>query len=639
MQVSLFGRMRLLDGAGKPVDLRSRKARAVIAVLAVAAPAPVLRQHLIDLLWSRRDSLQGRGSLRQCIHELNLALGPLGGDLLRADRNHAALRREAIRIDIGRSDSGGNFLEDLVGLDPAFDRWLETQRQRMDRAAVVLAEAELLRLLPAETDPAAAIAAAERVLAIEPTHEGAWRAVMAAHAARGEHAAAIGAYQRCATTLAEVAQTAPSAETEALAAWIRRPASAAPEPPAPAVTASRAAAPRMARLGVMPFRAAPPSEDPLALGLAEEITNALARFRWFFLVASPSLAALAGQARKSRKDWKSLGLDFVLDGTVQRSRGRVRVLVRLLDLAADGEIAWAGRFDRANADILTLQDEIAAEVVARIDPELLQREGRRAAARPPSNTTAYDLVLRSIPAIHRLERTSFLAAGAALERAVALDAGYAGAQAWWACWHVFLVGQNWASDPAQAMARAGSLAERAIQLDPADARGLTIAGHVTAFLHHRVDEAIALHERALALNPNLPLAWALSGLAQCYAGRHDEAIRRIRQARQLSPLDPQGFFFEMALMLPHLLRGEYEAVLTIGRHAIGLNPALTSTYKLLLAALGQLGRLEEAAPLRAQLLAMAPGLRLADAVARTAPLRPEDMQIYENGLRLAGLPD
>jgi tetratricopeptide (TPR) repeat protein len=189
------------------------------------------------------------------------------------------------------------------------------------------------------------------------------------------------------------------------------------------------------------------------------------------------------------------------------------------------------------------------------------------------------------------------------------------------------------------MARAGDLAGRAIALDPSDARALTIAGHVRAYLGYRVDEALALHERALSLNPNLPIAWALSGIAHTYAGLHEEAIRRIHRARHLSPLDPHFFFFDMALMMPHLLRSDFETVVELGHRALDLNPALTSTYKGMLAALGHLGRIEEAAAVAARLLRLDPGFRTSETVARTPLVRAEDRALYAEGLRRAGLPE
>ena len=146
-----------------------------------------------------------------------------------------------------------------------------------------------------------------------------------------------------------------------------------------------------------------------------------------------------------------------------------------------------------------------------------------------------------------------------------------------------------------AVRRAGELAERAVTLDPGDARALALVGHVRGFLHKRGEEARALHERAISLNPNLPLAWCFSGVANGYLGRHEEAIAQITHAQHLSPHDPHAFFFDMALMLPHLLCGEFETVVTLGRRAIELNPSFSSTYKGYLAALGHLNRDDETA--------------------------------------------
>src|SRR5262249_11023047 len=179
-----------------------------------------------------------------------------------------------------------------------------------------------------------------------------------------------------------------------------------------------------------------------------------------------------------------------------------------------GNVIWARCIDRCVFDSLTSQGEIAAETAAQIDPELLRREGERRLAGGGSQvSSAYDLTLRAIPAIHRLEPTSFHAAGTMLESAIAKDPTNASAHAWLAYWYLLLVGQAWTKDPPAAVRRAGELAERAVTLDSGDARALTLVGHVRAFLHKHAEQACALHERALALNPNLPLAWCCFGLA------------------------------------------------------------------------------------------------------------------------------
>ena len=302
-------------------------------------------------------------------------------------------------------------------------------------------------------------------------------------------------------------------------------------------------------------------------GLAEEITAAVSRFRWISCFAEASHAKQIERRRSVTLLWSTFSI-----ARCNAPGSACRIIVRLLDLHAGSDVIWARRFDREMDDVLMLQGELAAEMAAQIDPELLLREGERRIASEPGEPTAFDLTLRAIPAIYRLEPTGFHAAGELLAAAAAMEPGNAAALAWWAYWHLFLVGQAWAKDPVGATLRAGELAERAVTLDPGDARALALVGHVRGFLHKRAEEACALHERALSLNPNLPLAWCFSGLAHCYLGRHEMAIEQIARAQHLSPHDPHAFFFDMALMMPHFLRGEFDKALALGRRAIELNP-------------------------------------------------------------------
>jgi tetratricopeptide (TPR) repeat protein len=310
-----------------------------------------------------------------------------------------------------------------------------------------------------------------------------------------------------------------------------------------------------------------------------------------------------------------------------------------MDMRSAGTVIWAHRFDRQATDLLALQDEIGSAIVAQLDPALLIHEGERAVARHPHNPTTQELVLQALPPVYRLERQGFHEAGRLLEIAIAADPANAVAHAWLAYWHLFLVGQGWAPHPASAADRAGELAERAVTLDPTDARALTLAGHVRSFLGKRAAEGCALHDRAIALNPNLALAWCFSGLAHSYLGRHDEALRRMYQAVRLSPSDPHLFFFDHALIMPHLLLAEYDSAAEIGRRAIELNPWFSSAYKGYLAALGYLDRNRETDAVLTRLLALEPSFSVESAVARSPITCPADLDRYAEGLRRAGLPE
>lgn len=588
LHLRLIGHMAVADATGRPLLPRTRKTRALLAVLAMSSPKPVLRMHLAALLWSRREKEQARASLRQSVHELQDILAPDWNHLFVTDRHHLSLRGDGLAVDVldgFRSGRGGpallagppdRLLEDLDGLDPAFDAWLTEERLRLSRPArggdPAVSEA-LEGAMPSANDPV------RDVSVIMP----------------GSMPPAVGR------------------RTERSAVRVR-------------VAALRT-------IGDI-------RDDTLAVGLAEEISAGLSRFRWISCLPALPRPEGADAADADGASWFRDGMDadLMLDGTIQRTPSRVRIIVRLIDLRARGEIVWAGRFDREMADRLTLQDELGATIVAQIDPALLRHEGLRASFTQPDDMTAQDLLLRALPGIYRLERPDFLASGRLLKASLAADPANSVAHGWLAYWNLLSVGQGWADDPVAATAEAARLAERAVTLDPGDARALTLAGHVRGFLSRHPAEAIALHDRAISLNPNLAIAWCFSGFSYSYLGDHEEALRRINHAIRLSPADPHAFFFDMALVIVQLMRGDYISAVEAGRRAIELNPLFSSGYKSYLSALGWLGRMREATEVRDRLLALEPGFSVSRAVERSPFMRPEDVERYAEGLKRAGLP-
>ena len=223
--------MRLEDASGRSILPRSRKTRALLAILALSPNRSVLRRRLTTLLWSLRRQEQGRASLRQAVHELQHALGPAASSILRADRNHLTLSSDHLWVDAAEFMLAtpsraelldlfcGPLLEDLQGLDPAFDRWLADQSARLGQIARRIGET----ILAEQHDFIGILKAAGQLLRIDRTHEGAWRAVIGVHLIQGEHGAALAAYEQCRSTLAQGGQLAPSPETEVLIEPIRRP--------------------------------------------------------------------------------------------------------------------------------------------------------------------------------------------------------------------------------------------------------------------------------------------------------------------------------------------------------------------------------------------------------------------------------
>lgn len=229
VHLRLIGQMEARTVTGEDVLPTSKKTRALLAVVALSAPRPALRGRLAELLWSRRPDKQARSALRQEIHRLLEALAPAKGEILLVTRDNLTLRPGAVWVDVEEvkratteypaslSLLDGDLLEDLDGVDPSFDAWLTAERERLRDRACNVAEA----LLREQLEPESAMRAAQQLLQIDRAHEGAWRALMRAHAARGERGMAIQAYDRCRAVLADLLDIAPSQATQKLLTEIR----------------------------------------------------------------------------------------------------------------------------------------------------------------------------------------------------------------------------------------------------------------------------------------------------------------------------------------------------------------------------------------------------------------------------------
>jgi DNA-binding SARP family transcriptional activator/TolB-like protein len=675
LRLHLIGRMAARTRSGDSVLPTGRKTRALLAIVALSVSRSVSRDRLAELLWSDRSQRQSRASLRQEVLRLREALAAAANEVLITSPDHLAIRPGAVWVDVAEVMSAtpdnpaslslldGSLLEDLNHINASVDRWLVVERDRLRDHARSVAEA----VLRAQVEPAKIITASTQLLAIDRADEFAWRALMRAHADLGDRANAIRIYDRCRTTLIQLFDVAPSTETQKLLVEIRGPSGsrsparppaathatvpawlpgAPPTPPAvtaeplmPDLPVEPGAFCAYVRIGVMPLRLMGTVDDdaPLAARLAEEISDALSLFRWMCVTSFSSIARLAQSGHDEIAIRRQFGVDFLLDGTIQRAGECLRITLRLLDLRAGNTVVWARRFERQSDNILSLQDEISAEVAAQIDPLILRLEAERAASLPVADAGAHDLVLRALPLSQRMDRGSFTQAGGYLARAVRLEPESAGALAWYAYWHAFVVGQGWADDIIDVTRNADKLAERAIQLDPRNARALTIAGHIRAFLHGEPQQAAALHDRALLTNPHFAMSWALSAITYAYIGKTAEAENRFNRYKRLSPLDPFAFFFDGFVTLIHLQKHDHEAAVASGRAIIQQAPLLSAALKPYLSALGHLGCASEAEIIRHRLMSVEPGFSVERFLLNSPFERESDKQHFAEGLRLAGV--
>jgi tetratricopeptide (TPR) repeat protein len=202
-------------------------------------------------------------------------------------------------------------------------------------------------------------------------------------------------------------------------------------------------------------------------------------------------------------------------------------------------------------------------------------------------------------------------------------------------WHV---GQGWTDDPDKTLESAQKLCLRAIRIDPDNAEALGIYAHTCSWKKD-FDPALHFFDRSLRLNPNLAYIWALSAATCCYVGDPRAALKRLDRYRDLAPFDPYFCFFENAYTIAYTFIGDYKQAVVVGRRVVKANPEFTNGYKPLIASLGHLGLLDEAAIHIEQLLALEPNFTVQQ-FGEVYPFRKDsDRQHYMAGLRLAGVPE
>lgn len=599
--IRLVGEFEAQGENGTSVLPISKKARALLALLAAHTPQPVRRDFAASLLWSGKPKDHAANSLRQALRELQISLAACGEPpVLVTGGGRLQLHTDSVWIDIHdpaaikwkphADTTVGPLLlcQNLQGLDAAFDRHLERLWKNL-----VFQQA----FAPMSEEQDAAYTQLTQPL----TRDA----------------------ERAAQTISSTPVSLPER-----ADMLR-----------PPIRAEDSLQGQGWRIAVLPFRSlGAPLEGGLSLGMAEEISAAMARYRMPRLIATGSFWDGAGPVTDALTRCRTYNLDYVISGTIQAAGSRIRVTVTLLDVGMDFEVIWASRFEGTTDDLFTLQDTIASHTVAQIDPELLQRHQFRGEMARTPDAVAHQAVLTAIQAIYRPDKARFMGARDLLTEAIRLDGQYAAAHAWLAYWGIIALGQGWSDDPADDVRMAGEAAERAIVLDPMDARGVSIAGHVKAYMMHEVDGALALHNRATSLNPNLPIAWTLSSFAQIYNGEHRTALANAQMAVSLSPSDPHVFFAEHAAMSAYFFLGELDQADLLAAAVLERKPGHASALKIRLATLGHLGRVADAEVCLSQLRKVERRVTVSSITARP-PLRPGDLEYYETGLRLAGVPD
>jgi TolB-like protein len=379
-------------------------------------------------------------------------------------------------------------------------------------------------------------------------------------------------------------------------------------------------------------------QEYFADGVVEDIITALSRIRWLFVIARNSSFTYKGRAVDVKQISRELGVRYVLEGSVRKAANRVRITGQLIDASA-GTHLWAERFEGSLDDIFELQDQIATSVVGAIAPELERAEIERAKRKPTENLGAYDYYLRGMADLHRGTREAIDEALVLLGKAIELDPDFAsayGAAAWCHFWRKV---NGWSNDPAREVAEGGRLARRAVELGRDDAVALARGGHAFAHFTGDLDAGIALHDRAVLLNPNLAAAWFLGGFLRIWHGESDTAIEHFARAMRLSPLDPETYRMQAGMAAAHLFARRFDAASALADEAFRNLPSFLLAATVAAASHTLAGRLEEGKKAMARVCELDPLLRVSRLGEWLPIRRAEDLATFADGLRRAGLPE
>jgi len=383
-------------------------------------------------------------------------------------------------------------------------------------------------------------------------------------------------------------------------------------------------------IAVLPFAnlSGEPEQEYFADGMAEEIITALSRIRWLFVIARNSSFMYKGQAVDVKQVGRELGVRYVLEGSVRKAGGRVRITAQLIDATTDAHL-WAERFDGSLEDVFELQDKVASSVAGVIEPALQAAEIRRSRARPTSDLTAYDLYLRALPYTYAWERESTLTALELLRQAIERDLSYGPALSIAALCHCFLDLNGWAEDRETNRRKAIDLAQQAVRFAAGDAGVLANAAVVLGYFGEDIGAAIGMIDRSLARNPSFAQGWQLSGWLRLWAGQTDLAIQHFETSARLNPRGTDARI--SGIGQAHFFNRQFDDAVENLLMAHHHRPTGVMIYRFLASSYAHMGRLDEAREMVQRLRAITSVV-----VPNATQFRnPEHRELFLSGLRMA----
>lgn len=389
-------------------------------------------------------------------------------------------------------------------------------------------------------------------------------------------------------------------------------------------------------IAVLPFNnmSGDSEQEYFADGISEDIITALAKWRWLFVIARNTSFTYKGRAFDIKQIGRDLGVRYVLEGSVRKTGGRVRINAQLIE-ASTGAHIWSERYDRDLADAFGVQDEITENVVGAIEPQLLQVERQRAVRQSRENLDAWDHYARGLWRFYQFNADDLTFAERHMRSAIECDPTLAQGYIGLARVLNLRIWMGWSEDlSADAMAAYGA-ARRAVEIDERD----SYAHYILAWASMLVGEqenALAEAQKSIDLTPNFALAYFALGAARLLLGRFDQVANPMKRAMRLSPHEPLTFLFSNFLALSEYHQQNYDEAVRVARQGIAIRPFYL-LFRTLAACYGQLGKLAEARDALIEMRKLKPR-QVDDPWDLTFPYAdPAHIEHFRAGLRKAGL--
>lgn len=400
---------------------------------------------------------------------------------------------------------------------------------------------------------------------------------------------------------------------------------------------SELALPDKPSIAVLPFDnlSRDAGQDYFADGMVEDIITALSRLRWLFVIARNSSHSYKGRQIDVKQVGRELGVRYVCEGAVRKAGSRVRITARLID-AEKGVHLWADRFDRRLTDIFAIQDDVTGKIVAVLAPEMTAAEITRAHRTSPGNVSAWDAYLRALPLMRQHTKAAIKDAIALLENAIALSPNFSAAHARLSACRTQTAYFSWEEWGRDAITEALKLAHRAIALDPEEPLAFDALASAWQFLGEK-QKAEEAARRAIELSPTCTAAYGTLITVLASQGRTEEALACFAQSERTSPRDIDRAGRLNGLVLAYFAANRYDEAISALEQYISLRPNHYGGHMLRAATLALTGQVAEAGHAREELLRVNPHFRLEVARKRPSFTSCVFAERLFDGLRKAGL--